>query len=121
MSNSWQISPQLKQSFGVVSVESISTKQVIRSLYLSFIKVGTETTIADEDEEQLNKRARISRNEVIQIGKVKANSKLEGSYYPRSIKVYRFYSANNEPKEVRFEYCGSEDVDLWLSGPSFGF
>ena len=115
MSNSWQISLQSKQSFGVSG--RIPTKQFIRSLYLSFVKVGTETTIADEDEEQTNKRARIARNEVIQIGEVKANSKLEGSYYPRSIKVYRFYSANNEPKEVRFEYCGSEDVDLWLSGP----
>jgi len=117
MSTSWQVSPQSKQSFGVVSAESTSTKQFIRSLYLSFVKVGAETTIADEDEEQMNKRARLARNEIVQLGEVTANSKLEGSYYPRSIKVYRFFSADNKPKEVLFEYCGGEDSDLWLSGP----
>ena len=65
----------------------------------------------------MNKKARVARNEMVEVGAVKANSKVQNSYYPRFIKVYRFYSATNEKKEVYLEYYGRRNSEAWLSLP----
>jgi len=91
-----------RQLYGV-STERLYTKRFIRSLFLALANVS-DIKAKTSGEEQPNKRARIARNEEIKMGMAEATSRLDQSDYSRSLTIFRFYSANNDQKEICIEY-----------------
>lgn len=110
------VSWSLQKDYGVLPNSStsfhpgyVTQKQFLRSIFLLFTRASSEVT-ADEDGSK-KKKARSAPSQKVTIAMAQATYTVENGkhhhqngLYSRRKKIIRFYSADNEPFEVCFDF-----------------
>jgi len=94
--------PYLKRDYGVRG--EISSRRFVKSIFLGIAKLGCAKLDRNSAEGSPQKKVRQAHNDEVIVGMVETHiNGVKDDRHNRFRKIYRFYSASNEPMEICLE------------------
>ncbi len=105
----------LKRDYGVLVSNNMYCRGFVRSILLPFATAMNKDHTIEEPRE---KKVRISPSTTnAMISEARSSLNIENGRISRKVCIYRFFSADNEPIEVRLDSFNYFDLDAWNRRP----